>query len=1290
MLRLLSASAAILSLFLLAAPQDAPPQLGTDLTSRFDVAPGLAVTLWADTPQLYNPAAFDIDARGRVWVAEAVNYRRWEGRNPGYERTGGDRIVILEDTDGDGVCDSSKVFVQEEDLVSPLGILVLGNQVLVSCSPRVLRYTDDDGDDVPDRREVLLEGFGGFDHDHGAHSWTPGPDGRLYMALGNAGPHVVTDRAGWTLRSGSVYDGGGPKLAGNRAGLVSDDGRAWVGGLVLRMNRDGTGLTVLAHNFRNDYEVAVDSFGDLFVSDNDDDGNQGCRLAWVMEGGNYGYLSADGTRFWGADRRPGQSTWTAHWHQDDPGVVPPGARTGAGGPTGVAVYEGSLLPGLAGAVLEADAGANRVFLHRPKPQGAGIVFDTSTFLGAKKLDGDDRWHWYRPSDVAVAPDGSVFVADWWDPGVGGHLAGDRECRGRIFRVAPAGHRPATPRMDLATPEGRRAALASPAVSVRDLAAEAFVARGEASIEELEPLLGSDDARLRARALFTMSRLGLDGMMAAASTKVRRTAEIVTVLRALRSGGPSLVASVAKSTAAVPLPDVQREVALSLRDVPLAQGSDALVTLAKAVDPADRFALEAFGIACTGREAEVYDLLLPVLGDANPLAWSPRFAALAWRLHPPQAAPALFVRAASPALSPDERRRATDALAFVPTREAAGSMLTLAMGGPDDVRPLAAWWVRHRSTNDWRAFGLAAHLPEARIDRAGRAFASGVVRAGLHEVDVDVSGASALWLVADGAGDGISCDWADWVEPRWVVGGSEVSATATPWLSATAEWGAARVDTNCNGGALRVGGKEFRGIGTHARSEIAYAVPEGATRFRARVGPDDGGIAQNGGRTTSVDFQVWLEREADRSAILALQRTVADASSPRAARAEAAEKLAADAEGGLFLLRLAQKHALADDLRTTVEEAIARNPDLAVRALATSVFPRRAKGGASLPSLDDLAAMPGDASRGRRVFVSKEAACASCHVLDGRGTDVGPDLTAIGAKLGRRELLDAILNPSAGIAHGYDSWLVATKGGRTLTGFLLADGPTLVLKDNQGNRHAIPAELVEERVKQTISAMPEGLALGLDAQSLADLAACLLEDRSTPPRLGEPIVLFDGKSFDGWTHHLSDPKAARDDVWSIRDGVLVCKGKPAGYLRTTRDFRDFVLTLEWRFDPAKGPGNSGVLLRTTGPDKVWPRSIEAQLHHTDAGDIWNIDEVPMLVDPARTQGRRTVKLRPSSEKPLGEWNRYEITLRGGDLRLVVNGVLQNEARWCEEIAGKICLQSEGAEIHFRNVVLREIE
>jgi len=189
---------------------------------------------------------------------------------------------------------------------------------------------------------------------------------------------------------------------------------------------------------------------------------------------------------------------------------------------------------------------------------------------------------------------------------------------------------------------------------------------------------------------------------------------------------------------------------------------------------------------------------------------------------------------------------------------------------------------------------------------------------------------------------------------------------------------------------------------------------------------------------------------------------------------------------------------------------------------------------------------------------------------------------------------------------------------------------------------------------------------------------------------DQIALFDGKSLDGWTSYLNKPGAKTEDVWSVRDGVLVCKGRPVGYLRTKKKYTSFVLKLQWRWPKGSKPGNSGVLLRVVGQDKVWPKSVEAQLLHQWAGDIWNIDEFPMKVDPQRTEGRNTKRMHPSNEKPLGQWNEYEIVLEGGRLTLKVNGRVQNEATDVEQVPGYIALQSEGAPIEFRNVRLTPLE
>ena len=178
----------------------------------------------------------------------------------------------------------------------------------------------------------------------------------------------------------------------------------------------------------------------------------------------------------------------------------------------------------------------------------------------------------------------------------------------------------------------------------------------------------------------------------------------------------------------------------------------------------------------------------------------------------------------------------------------------------------------------------------------------------------------------------------------------------------------------------------------------------------------------------------------------------------------------------------------------------------------------------------------------------------------------------------------------------------------------------------------------------------------------------------------------------WKYYSEDAKSTYDDVWSKRGDVLVCKGSPRGYLYLDHDFTNFVLRLQWRYPADKKAGNGGVLLRKTGPDKIWPKSLEAQLNAGDAGDFWGLDGY-VLDGPAdrkkslqHPQFGHLINLKKTEpmEKPLGQWNQYEIVVRGDTVTLTVNGKKVNEATGCQPVAGKICLTAEGDEIHFRNI------
>ena len=201
----------------------------------------------------------------------------------------------------------------------------------------------------------------------------------------------------------------------------------------------------------------------LVLEDTDGDGNRGVRINWVMEYGNYGYVDELTGAGWRIPRTNLEAEVPLqHWHQNDPGVVPNLLLTGGGSPTGICVYEGSLLPAKYWVqLIHCDAGPNVVRAYLTKPAGAG-----SAAVAEPLIDGlADRW--FRPSDVCVAPDRSLLMADTE--------------KGRIYRIAPAGSRWSVPKVDLNTVAGAVAALASPSLSTRATALERLQAEPAAAV-----------------------------------------------------------------------------------------------------------------------------------------------------------------------------------------------------------------------------------------------------------------------------------------------------------------------------------------------------------------------------------------------------------------------------------------------------------------------------------------------------------------------------------------------------------------------------------------------------------------------------------------------------------------------------------------------------------------------------------------------------------------------------------------------------------------------------------------
>jgi len=1013
-------------------------------------APGLEVKLFASEPMITNPTDMTVDERGRVWLLEGANYRRTQRQLPDI-RPAGDRIVILEDTNHDGKADNAKVFDQDPKIRVPLGIAVLGDKVYVAQSPDIIVYTKDANDKIL-KKEVLLTGFNGIDHDHGLHAIQFGPDGKYYFNQGNTGLDV-TDKSGKRvfMQTPAATGGGGGGQGNAPAPATPPTGPGYFQGVVMRMNGDGTGLEVLGQNFRNPYEVAVDSWGNVWQTDNDDDGYAWTRLLYNMEGGNYGY------------RGPLNKTWSedhgTHWHQELPGVAPLLYRIGAGAPCGLLVYEGKLLPAkYRGQLMHADAGKRIVAMYPLEERGAGFEGRSEDLLN----DGDDTWA--RPVDVAVAPDGALFVADWYDPGVGGHLMGDDGTRGRVYRIAPVGNKPAVPALDLNTPTGLTAAFGSGNMSTQFLAYTAIKSKGQASLSLLQSMWRQTaDPILRARALWLLGGLGEAG--SAAIQEAMKSTEPnfrVLGLRVARATGANML-TFSKPFLRDQSPKVRREIALMLQDptkmLPAyaypaqVQASpellDALATLASQYDGKDRWYLEALGIAARGREDALY-AKLKAQTTARPAG---QMGQLVWELRPKSAIPDLVATLSSASAPAADKTVALDTLGNMEFPEAARAVETfiLASATPPALAEHAFEVYSHQLFSLWadaRKSPSLAPIMRKAFTLPGAQGAAVTLADSLN----DPALAPELLTLAKSA-----------------AGAPEARAAAIDSLSYARD-------------AQKLA--DFKALAESGPTPVRVA----AVRAVAALG--------------QAGTEVWGQ-------------TLVVSTAPNEVRSEALRLMAGSVAGLNAILDMAEKNTLPTELKTlasnltntamppsaagrggrrggpqspvTIRQrgGVPTDPAyIAVRDRAAKLLP--APSAKRIPTSFEIDLNYGaKASEGKKVF-DTDATCAACHSVGGP-KKLGPDLSHIGTKYGKQAMLDNIINPSEGISPEFVPTTFTMKNGDTVAGLVAEERPdqiTVQIGPNQLQRIK-PAD-VASRKESRVSLMPEGLLNPLSMQQIADL------------------------------------------------------------------------------------------------------------------------------------------------------------------------------------------------------------
>jgi putative membrane-bound dehydrogenase-like protein len=587
----------------------------------------LSIELWARSPMIYSPVAMDFDAEGRLWLTEGIDYQR--GRRVEEGRS----IIVLEDSDWDGQADSSKVFVTEKEIRhAPLGIAVFDNRIVLSSTPSIIVYTDVNRNQVfeaeIDQREVFLTGFRDANHDHTLHAVVGAPSGQWHFSYGNRGADIKA-KNGRHFISGCYYgytDGIGKK---------SSDGEVYVGGMSMRINPDGTGLSPTGENMRNPHDLFISSFGDHYQSDNDDPAH--ARISWVMEYANMGYADlTDGSRSWEEVAKTWEepSGWSksrrfskSHWRENYPGAFPPGTIYGAGSPTGNLLIEDNTL-GLAGTYLVSCMVRKEVMAVRPEWKDAHIEMGKNrSFI---RLKDDRKGEFFLPTDLALAPDGSIFLSDFYND----TSRGTNQVSGSIYRITRKDRKQLTlPQIDFSTIHGLLQALKNPAVNVRSHAAYLLTKKGKEAVSPVQEFLEEvrGEPVLEARALWILAQLG-DSQLVEKFLENENDEKLqVVAYRALRHADPKGTLARAKKYADSKNLHLRREIAVSLRDVPFDDCRSILENLMDGYDGRNRYYLEALGVACHGKEKKVYDHLVSVRFP-NPAKWGWKAKNLAWRLY----------------------------------------------------------------------------------------------------------------------------------------------------------------------------------------------------------------------------------------------------------------------------------------------------------------------------------------------------------------------------------------------------------------------------------------------------------------------------------------------------------------------------------------------------------------------------------------------------------------------------------------------------------------------------------
>lgn len=1073
----------------------------------FVIPDGMTGSLLASEPALANPVAFHVAADGRVYVCETFRqevgvednrshmdwllndlqmesveerlamFKKYLGDDVNKYATEQDRIRVLRDTNGDGTFDEDKVFAEGfNDILdgTGAGVLFHDGKVYYTCIPKLWMLEDTDDDGVADRTDALHHGYGvrvAF-RGHDMHGLTVGPDGRLYFSIGDRGYNVITKE-------------------GTRLKKVD-------AGAVFRCDMDGTNLEVFAEGLRNPQELAFDNYGNLWTGDNNSDGGDKARWVYVVQNGDTGwrmyfqYLEDRGP--WNRERM-----WYPYRSDDETTavqpafIVPPIANLGDG-PSGLTYYPGlGLSERYQNHFFMADfrGGASNSGIRSFSVQPKGATFE---------LTDSHEFLWsILGTDVDFAPDGSLYVTDWVNGWVG-------RGKGRLYRFSDDENISAVAGANVPSLlNGGIAAAKTPALvellghadrRVRQAAQFQLVKNGAS--EELFATADSDDEFTALHATWGLWQLGL---------KSQDDAQRVAAHCMASTAGN---AELAVQRIRVMTDLVSRHGAAGVFN---AETRGATREQLRTLTASDDFRTAGFAAVALGVVGESSDLsaLLDLLqrnDDADPVL---RHQAVMGITALEERSPGLLLTSETLKRPTAVRLGITVALRRL-QREGISRMLNDADSG---IVAEAARAITDHGT-DSALEALAGKLAFASTEPQGTSISSTVRRA--LEACYRLGNRRHSALVAGVAADALRPDdirlvaaemLKTWNDPqqtdtvdghfralpkRNVDGLKDSLQSKLPGMLAGSE----KLHQTAIEIAAQLGITNLVPAlkATLADTGASESLRVAAFRALSKLSDDVDGLLTAGRQDASEAIQIAsLELLSERNPDQAVPELamVIDSGSIKGQQT------------ALALLGRIQGTAAEAVVTTAFDKFIAGNLSPAVsldvlnaaKAVGSTELTERVKLYDSQRLLADKLDQwsecleGGSADRGYVIFFGRAAAsCRRCHKVNGDGADVGPDLSAIAKEKDRRYLLEAIVDPSAKIAKGFETTVIADVDGKVHSGIIKEESDTVVkLMTPKGAIITVLKEDIEERAKG-LSGMPADIAKNLSRDEIRDLVEYL--------------------------------------------------------------------------------------------------------------------------------------------------------------------------------------------------------